>query len=230
MLDNRLATVAAMVQPCALVADIGTDHGFLVCELVKNGICTHGIAADINAQPLARARAEIARQSLAGQIETTLTDGLAGITPAVEAVVIAGMGGELIAQILESWPHSRQPGRRYYLQPMTKAERLRAWLWQQGFDIMEERCCTAAGKAYTVLAVVYVGQKIDYTPVDLWLGRIRPAASAHCMDYCKRLAKRLETQARGMAAGQHDPARLAQLQQIIDAIHRRIDYEGSGNL
>ena len=221
MLDNRLATLAAMVEPCALVADIGTDHGYLICHMVKNGICRHGIATDINQQPLDKARAEILRQGLADRIETRLTDGLTGIGPEVEAVAIAGMGGELIAQILAAWPHHNQPGKRYYLQPMTKAEKLRQYLYEAGFAIREERCCLAAGKAYTVLAAVYTGQKIDYTPVDLWLGGIHPGQSPEAGEYCKRLAGRLETQAQGMAAGRHDPAQLARLRQVIDEIDRR---------
>ena len=96
-LDARLGTIAAMVPRCRAVADIGCDHGLLVAALLEGGRCDYGIAADINPMPLEKARQELTRRGLLAQSECRLTNGLCGIAPVgVDAVVIAGMGGELI--------------------------------------------------------------------------------------------------------------------------------------
>ena len=103
-LDARLGTIAAMVPRCRAVADIGCDHGLLVAALLEGGRCDYGIAADINPMPLEKARQELTRRGLLAQSECRLTNGLCGIAPVgVDVVVIAGMGGELIADILSRW-------------------------------------------------------------------------------------------------------------------------------
>ena len=104
-MDQRLTLVKEMARPCRCGADIGTDHGYLICALVEENIAQTGIAADINPMPLDKARREVARRGLEGRVRLVLTDGLADISPQeVDQVFIAGMGGDLIAQILDRWP------------------------------------------------------------------------------------------------------------------------------
>ena len=115
-LDARLGTIAAMVPRCRAVADIGCDHGLLVAALLEGGRCDYGIAADINPMPLEKARQELTRRGLLAQSECRLTNGLCGIAPVgVDAVVIAGMGGELIADILSRWDYTENPAITYLL-------------------------------------------------------------------------------------------------------------------
>lgn len=196
MKNNRLALIAQMVRPCPLAADIGADHGRLICQLVTNGTVQRGIAADINPMPLAKAQSLIAKLGLEDRIETACTDGLSGIPPA-QAVIIAGMGGELIARIIENWEHSRSGSTIFYLQPMTKAERLRGYLYTNGYSIVTENCCVDRGKPYSVMKVKYTGRPITPTPEQLWLGEIDPTAGEWERQYCERLLARLGRIAQG---------------------------------
>lgn len=157
-MDQRLTLIKEMARPCRCGADIGTDHGYLICSLVEEGIAQRGIAADINAMPLDKARQEVIRRGLEERIQLVLTDGLTGIDPEeVDEVFIAGMGGDLMAQILG--PLARQPPVRQglCLQPMSKEEHLRRFLFQEGFYVEEEKCCVAAGRPYSVMRVIYTG-------------------------------------------------------------------------
>ena len=74
-MDQRLTLVKEMARPCRCGADIGTDHGYLICSLVEEGIAQRGIAADINAMPLDKARQEVIRRGLEERIQLVLTDG-----------------------------------------------------------------------------------------------------------------------------------------------------------
>lgn len=221
-MDERLTLLAQMVRRCQTVADIGTDHGYLVSQLVEQGTAAQGIAADINPQPLQKARSLVAARGLSAQIGCRCTDGLSGIPP-VDAVVIAGMGGELIARIIDSWQHSRTGSTRFYLQPMTKAERLRNWLWEQGFGTVAERCCVAASRAYSAMEVVYLGTKIDWQPVDLYLGAVDPAAGEAERRYCQKVRATLQRKRDGLAAAQlPDSQELGYYQRMLDEMDRRV--------
>ena len=198
-LDPRLALLYEMTPPCHTAADIGTDHGYLICALVEQGKAQHGIAADINPMPLKKARQEAASRGLNQQLDFRLTDGLSGIPPEnLEAVVIAGMGGETMIHIMESWPHTKQSGIAWLLQPMTKAERLRNWLWQNGFVIRRERCCTAAGRVYSVMEAVYTGEASHHPLWEHYLGAVRPEEDEHCRRYAQRQSAELRKIAAGL--------------------------------
>lgn len=230
-MDQRLTLIAEMVKPCNTIADIGTDHGFLVCALVAQGKARRGIAADINPLPLEKARREIARQGLCGSIETVLTDGLQGITlEADDGVVIAGMGGELIARILEDWWQCVAQRHDYYLQPMTKPEKLREYLYENGFHIMEEHCCIAAGRPYSVLHVRSGGEPRHPTPVERYLGQIDPQESEAAKGYCHKLLERLHKRLRGIVGDNEHAGEARQLQEVMKEISRRLEHEGSRDI
>ena len=105
-LSPRLEQIGRMVAQGSVVADIGTDHGQLMAWLGERGILRAGYACDINSKPLEKAAFALSQYGLTGRVKTVLCDGLAGIGPGqVEDVVIAGMGGDLIWQIIAacSW-------------------------------------------------------------------------------------------------------------------------------
>lgn len=220
-MDERLKLIGSMVKPCNSIADIGTDHGLLICELVERGIGSKGIASDINPMPLAKAEQEIAARQLGDRVECRCTDGLSGIA-LQDSVVIAGMGGELIAQIIDCWEHARSGKTRFYLQPMTKPERLRRWLWEQGYSIVDERCCVAAGRPYVVLEAVYIGSLVDYTNSELYLGSIDPRRGEQERQYLVTMRGRLAHVAAGLAEGGTDTVELDYWQAIINEADRRL--------
>lgn len=199
-LDPRLSLLYEMTPPCRLAADIGTDHGYLICALVEDGRALRGLAADLNPLPLEKARQEAGRRGLTDRIDFLQTDGLTGVPrEGLDTVLIAGMGGETILHIIESWPYHRDPGITWLLQPMTKAERLRRWLWENGFSISRERCCTAAGRVYSILEVRYTGQVISHEEWEYFLGAVDPGEGPDDLLYAQRKAEELEKIAGGLA-------------------------------
>ena len=174
-LDGRLSCIAAMVPAGGTAVDVGSDHGRLIAHLVQSGRVQRGIATDINPGPLEKTRALLCREGLTGRVDALLTDGLTGVEPhGVATVIIAGMGGELIFDILSAWPHRKTPGITWLLQPMTKAPYLRRSLWEAGFALGEERCCYAGGRGYTVLRVGYAGAPQLYLPWQPYVGGLVP--------------------------------------------------------
>lgn len=229
-LDPRLALLLEMTPRCSLAADIGTDHGYLICSLMEQRRVEHGIAADINPQPLDKARREAARRGLNDRISFCLTDGLSGISPAgLEVVIIAGMGGETILHIIESWPHFRDPGIVYLLQPMTKAQRLRCRLWELGFSLRRERCCTAAGRVYSVMEVAFTGEVSTHPLWEQHLGSIDPAAGPNSRRYALERSRELQKIAAGLRVSGEGEAllRAAALEEAAAVIREKAG-EGRG--
>ncbi len=155
-LDKRLAMVASMVRRGSRVADIGTDHAYLPVYLVQMGICPQGVAADIRSGPLESARRTVTQAGLVEKIDLRLGDGLIPIVAdEVDDIVIAGMGGETVADILSAAEWIKDKRLRLVLQPMTRAEELRRWLLTNGFSIAEERLVQDGHRLYPVMAVAY---------------------------------------------------------------------------
>lgn len=232
-LDPRLDLIFQMTPFCDTAADIGTDHGRLICALVESGRIRRGIAADLNEKPLEKARREAQRRGLSHRLEFLQTDGLTGISPEnLGAVIIAGMGGETIIHILESWPYSQDQGITWLLQPMTKAERLRVWLWEHGFSLARESCCTASGRVYSVIEARCTGQVLPHRDWEQYLGAICPGENSHTLRYVRNKAAELERIAAGLAsAGTPEALReAAALRGAVNAIGAQIEKGETGNV
>ena len=107
-LDSRLSLCASFVRQDSKLADIGTDHAYLPVWLCQNGVCKSAVAADINPEPLSRGQLTIAQAGLEDKVKTRLSDGLKSISAdEADDIVIAGMGGELIAKIILDCEYSR---------------------------------------------------------------------------------------------------------------------------
>ncbi len=180
-LSPRLATAVPYVRAESLVADIGTDHAYLPIHLCESGILIPteerplcAIAADINHGPVERARIHIAAAGLQDAILTVETDGLQGLDPYDPAdILIFGMGGELIASILAAAPWVHRAGKRLILQPMTHAEKLRAYLGEVGFTIIGETLSREGERIYQTVCAEWCGQPAHaMTPAELAVGQI----------------------------------------------------------
>ncbi|MBQ7288740.1 MAG: SAM-dependent methyltransferase [Clostridia bacterium] len=157
MLSKRLLALCDLVEPGTKVADIGCDHGLLSIHLMQTGKAAGVVACDINEGPLQVAERNIKRFGCKG-IELRLGDGLSRIEPGeVQTVIIAGMGGELIAQIIEAAPFLQSREYTLLLQPMSRAYELRRYLAQHGFSIVRE-LAVRDKRLYTVLQVGYTGK------------------------------------------------------------------------
>ena len=197
MTDNRLLTCAELVTGTKAV-DVGTDHGYLAVYLVENGICNEVIACDVNEKPLDSAKKTAEKAGLTDKIQTVLSDGLDNVPEdGVTDVVMAGMGGELISRLIEKCCWLKNVN--LVLQPMTKSEVLRKWLYDNNFRVKRELACEDNGFVYSVMQVMFSGSKPEY-PCDnryLYGGRVsKDDANGHA--YLERQAHRLTVAGKGM--------------------------------
>lgn len=170
--DARLLSAVPHLRPHAAVADIGTDHAYLPIYLVREGLADRALACDIRPGPLASAIGNIRKAGLEDKIQTLLTDGLSGVEPfAPNHILIFGMGGELIAKILSEAEWIKSPRVRLILQPMSRAEVLRAYLAKAGFAILGESLSRADGRIYQTISAEWRGTSAAMSPVDCMVGR-----------------------------------------------------------
>ncbi|MBQ8746950.1 MAG: SAM-dependent methyltransferase [Clostridia bacterium] len=224
LLDARLALAASFVREGGIVADVGTDHAYLPIWLIFSGVCPRAVASDINEGPLQSARDHAEKYGVADRMDFVLADGLAAIdldAIGVTDIAICGMGGEMIAGILDAAPYTRRAGVRCILQPMSSVEDLRTYLARTGYVIEDERLAEAAGRIYTCLAVSYDGQSRTLTPAQTLLGAAhidRGAAEALFAPYLLREYRSVQKKYRGRLAGGLDTSAekelLTELQQI----------------
>lgn len=157
-LDNRLQVCADMVKVGSKVADIGTDHAYLPIWLCKKGIAISAIAADLREEPLNSAKEHIVRYHAENSVTTRLSDGLKEFKSGeCDCIIIAGMGGELISNIILSTQWLKDKNIVLILQPMTKGEVVRGSLSGAGFSLIEEKAVESMGKVYTVMKWIYSG-------------------------------------------------------------------------
>lgn len=151
MLTPRLQMIANHVKN-KTIADIGTDHSYIPIHLIQNNISDRAIATDINKGPLDIARANIEKYSLSDKIELRLGGGLSTIEKnEAETVIIAGMGGEVIKNILENDKEKAYSAECLLLQPMNSQDLLRKWLSDNNFSIFEEDITTEGYKVYNLI-------------------------------------------------------------------------------
>lgn len=162
-LPKRLQAISQLVEKSALVADIGTDHALLPISLVQNGICESVIASDIAVGPLESADRNIKAYSLADKIKTVLSDGLKNVTQfEPQNIIIAGMGGETIRDILAASDYPKNSGALLILQPMTHSELLRRFLIENGYSIQSETVVREQHRFYIVLTARFLKKQKHY--------------------------------------------------------------------
>lgn len=170
-LSKRLQTIADFVKKGAVVADIGTDHAHIPIYLIKNNIISRAYACDINAGPLEKAEENINYYGVKN-IELRLSNGLEKLkTDEADTVIIAGMGGELITDILERGRRFFDTERKFILSPHTKIDEVRKYLLSNGFEITKEDMCIDEGKFYTVMEVKCTENKEMYSEAELLYGK-----------------------------------------------------------
>ncbi len=149
--------VAEEVRSGKKIVDIGTDHAYLPAYLIENNISPCAIAADIGKGPLENAKKVVATsEKLRENIELRLSDGLKEIKPdEAEDIIIAGMGGILISEILSAAPWVKDETKRLILQPMSHAEDVRRYLCQSGFEIIKEKACSDGKHNYIIIVAEF---------------------------------------------------------------------------
>ena len=199
-LKDRLLTIAKEIPPGSYPVDVGTDHGYLPAYLVKQGIVSRALASDIGEGPLLAAKQHIEALSLSDRIELCLCDGLTGIDLSDKThIVIAGMGGETISEILLR----RHPlTQTLLLQPMTKVETLRRFLLEHGYRIEKEIPAYEEKKAYTVMLARYDGIVREGDDFFWTFGALPQSKKKEKYLYFQSLLSRLEKKQKGLQKAQ----------------------------
>ena len=151
-LSGRLKALADLIEPGASVADIGTDHGFIPVYLAQKAQAKNIIASDISAASLSAARRSAAEYGVMDEIRFIAAPGLSGISAEdVDAIVIAGVGGETIIKILYETPWIKCRKIKLILQPQSKLDLLARFLYDNGCIITNTKIIRDKGKRYTVI-------------------------------------------------------------------------------
>lgn len=171
-LSERLALVASFVPQQTVLADIGSDHAYLPCYLANKGIISKAIAGEVVKGPYEQAKRNVVANGFTDKIEVRLANGLQAVQPTdgVETVTIAGMGGTLIASILEADKARLSGVTRIIAQPNIYAIGIRQWAVANGFYIVDEDILQEDGKIYEVL--VLERGTVDYSETELLMGPI----------------------------------------------------------
>lgn len=171
-LSHRLERVANFVPKGAVVADIGSDHAYLPCYLVSNGLAERAVAGEVVKGPYESAKKQVAQEQLEDRITVRLASGLAAIEPAdsVTAVTIAGMGGPLIASILEQDKDRLDGVERLILQPNVHARAIREWAAANGWAIAAEEIIEENRKIYEIVVLERMAETVRFTEAELLFG------------------------------------------------------------
>ena len=153
-LSKRLQAIADLITGGAAVADIGTDHGYLPVYLAKSGLYRNIIASDISASSLAAAHRSAANAYVTEAIKFVVAPGLDGIAQTeVDTIVIAGLGGETILDILKNAPWTMLRRVKLILQPQSKIDILFRFLYDNKYKIEQTKSVLDRGKHYTAYLV-----------------------------------------------------------------------------
>lgn len=228
-LPSRLLCIADMVPKGSFTADIGTDHALLPIYLIKKGITNRCIAADIVDGPLESARKNIKNAELDTQISTIKSNGLEKVfTFTPETVVIAGMGGETIRNIISECEYSKSGAPLFLLQPMTHCEVLREYLFKNGFSITCEKVVREQNRYYVIIETRFTEKQVHYFnfneadfDVLCELGGILPDCESH-KSFLAWKRGSLTAALSGIERSATDIDKKIKLQAIIDEIDRRL--------
>ena len=220
--DARLRSIAEFVPRGSRVADIGTDHAQLAIELIASGRATHVIAADLNVGPLEAARKNISDAGLSKQIETRLGDGLKVLRAGeVDVVCIAGTGGALMCEILSN--DISTTIRRLILQPMNVSDRVRNWLEQNDWEIIDEDLAEVGGIIYEIICAV--NRRLDQTEVTRQTKRSQSPLLSRLrekrLEKLRRISTSMERSTRAVYSDKY-----RQLRAEIGELERQLDGNG----
>lgn len=156
ILSKRLTTIASLVPAGSRVADVGTDHGYTPIYLVKNGIAVSAIAMDVRKGPLSRAAEHVQEYGLEDKIQLRLSDGLEKLQAGeADAVIISGLGGPLMIDILTRGHQVAETVDTFVLSPQSDIPGVRVYLREHGYRIDKEVFMKDEGKYYTVMVVTH---------------------------------------------------------------------------
>lgn len=161
-LTDRLLKIASLVTEGKKVADIGTDHGYIPVYLLNNNKVSFAVLADVNRGPLENAKKEVRHNNLLDKVDLRLGSGIEVLEKGeVDEIIIAGMGGILISELLEAKTEVAHSADKLILQPMQAQKELRKYLLNNGYEILDEVLVKEDFRIYEVIIAKYTGKNIE---------------------------------------------------------------------
>lgn len=170
-LSKRLRAIVNFCDKNKIIADIGTDHGFVPNFLYEEDYNRKIIATDISLNSLNKAIEFTELRGNKGKIEHIVCNGLEKIPP-VEQIIIAGMGGILISKILDRDFEKARQAEKLILQPMQQVDYLRKFLYDKGFKILDEKIVFEDNKFFHIIVANYKAIKEEYRDIDLKVSKL----------------------------------------------------------
>ncbi len=193
-LSPRLKMAADYVREGSVVCDIGTDHAYLPAYLIINQKISKALAADLRKGPLSNAEKTLFELGISDKIKLRLSDGLDSINPdEAEDIIICGMGGTLIAKILERTQWIKNKRYRLILQPQSHSEEVRYYLISNGFEIIDETACVDDGRMYNCMAAEYKDIRKQYPVSYIYIGKLLEEKSGTGKKIIEKNLKYLKT-------------------------------------
>lgn len=222
LLSPRLKAIADLISPCNCFADIGTDHAYLPVYLCGIGKCRKAVASDVNKGPLKRAEKTVLEYGKYDKIDLRLGGGLETVLKdEADSVVIAGMGGLIIAKILEDGREKINDGCKIVLQPMTAVPELREYLYNNGWTVTEEHLVREDEKIYNIIEICKGESGVVPTEAELFVGKeLMKKRPENYDEYLKRRIKKLSVMIDGLKASDSEESKLKlnAVQKLYDEI------------
>ena len=186
-LSKRLRAIVNFCDKNKIIADIGTDHGFVPNFLYEEDYNRKIIATDISLNSLNKAIEFSELRGNKGKIEHIVCNGLEKIPP-VDQIIIAGMGGILISKILDRDFEKARQAEKLILQPMQQVDYLRKFLYDKGFKILDEKIVFEDNKFFHIIVAGYEAIKEEYRDIDLGVsGLLRNRKDKDLIEFLKYL-------------------------------------------
>ena len=169
-LSERLSTIYKMV-PKGVAADIGADHGKLIIALFEGGIISHGYAVENKKGPYNRLVKALKEKGLEEDIVPLFSDGIKDLPNAVHTVIIAGMGGSLIIDILKKYPSKAKQIDTLIVDAHNAIPKVREEVCKLGFVIADEKIVREDNIFYEIIKFVradiatYGENDIEFGPI-----------------------------------------------------------------
>lgn len=222
-LSNRLLACCNYVNQGDRVADIGCDHGYLGIHLLKTGVASSIIAADINEQPLHSATVNALKFGVRDKMRFYLSDGAVRIPRDFDVMVCAGMGADTMISILCAAPWLKSEAYRLILQCQSKTPMLRRWLWEQGWSIRRETLAKDGKFVYSVIEAVFAPGSLPEDWEHYISKQLLEDADPLLREYYERIRNGLRLSVDGLRrSGSEELAAQAAILSQIEALEERI--------
>ncbi len=224
-LSERLSAAAGLVRSGRPTADIGTDHAYLPLYLALTGRADKIIASDIGKGPLKNAEKTVRKFGLKDKISLVISDGLKNIPRETEEILITGMGGELITDILSECEWIKNDNIHLVLQPMTHSYDVRKFLCGNGFYIDNEKFCLDCGRVYVVMSAYYSGKNEEKDDFYCFFGDKISMRDSVAREYFNKQYKYIKSRRDGLSLTERTEETEKYLHNLNEVLKRAEEYK-----